>query len=564
MFEEVARSICIEAEDITGTNAAATASILTKFDHARALFSALPHPNASESAAWVPGERFLDVPIPVHLVETIQPPSGSRFFAVRKTESEEQPQETEDQELEAEPLDATGAAAAAAEPLRPPPLEPEPLSPEEDPVLQASLDATGAAAAALPPPPPPPPPQPEQQLEAKPLDATGAAVAAAAGSSSNWRLSHFQTTLAKSIAADKQTVPYQQLDQALCKWLQPVNWQDRGFEWHNPGTGGQWPKKSYITFPGDKVQYAARTDFFRGRNSDDPGNGNWNFIMDQLPGLLNLKYGAPGSEKENSYIVLRSYNDNARANFFEACLGSCFAVWTGNAFMEGSYVKGRPEEAEHDMREVWRAFMACGFGPVVPMAQALEQQPRHSLSAPIVMPLSDSQPGCHGEPEDEPNPVLALLLDPDWRPSPHSELISHWTCGRMPVELNRDRRDAWGEPRWIERSNGHASGYKIFIGDLPPDITVAEFRAKWLVNNSTVHQALTVPNTDSNKKRPVLYDINFGRAPSGDTMAFLTFDRLSEAEACMEVFVKWWRPCRDRVQGQWKPRLLKVRWMQTA
>ena len=150
MFEEVARSICIESENITGTSSAATGIIhphlqchwsvfLTKFDHARALFSALPHPNASESAAWVPGERFLDVPIPVHLVETIQPTSGCRFFAVRKTESEEQPQETEDQELEAEPLDATGAAAAAAEPLRPTPLEEEPLS--EDWCLLKGQDA---------------------------------------------------------------------------------------------------------------------------------------------------------------------------------------------------------------------------------------------------------------------------------------------------------------------------------------------------------------------------------------------------------------------------------------
>ena len=86
----------------------------------------------------MPNERFRDVPIPVHLFETIQETSGCRFFAVRKTESEEQPQETEEQQLEAEPLDATCAAAAAAEPLRPTPLEPEPLS--EDRCLLKAQD----------------------------------------------------------------------------------------------------------------------------------------------------------------------------------------------------------------------------------------------------------------------------------------------------------------------------------------------------------------------------------------------------------------------------------------
>ena len=134
----------------------------------------------------------------------------------------------------------------------------------------------------------------------------------------------------------------------------------------------------------------------------------------------------------------------------------------------------------------------------------------------------------------------------------------------MPAPLDCSYDAILGKPTCISRSSGHASGHKIFIGDLPPDLTVAEFRTRWLVNSSTVRQALTALDTGSMTNRPLLYDVNLRRAPSGDTMAFLTFDRLSEAEACMEVFVKWWRPCRDRVQGQWKPRLLKVRWMQTA
>ena len=151
MFEMEARSICIGSENLTGTNAAATGSrvhprlechwsvFLTRSDHAWALFSARPSIYGSGSEAWVPNERFRDVPIPVHLFETIQETSGCRFFAVRKTESEEQPQETEEQQLEAEPLDATGAAVAAAEPP-PPPLEPEPLSPKEDRRLLKAQD----------------------------------------------------------------------------------------------------------------------------------------------------------------------------------------------------------------------------------------------------------------------------------------------------------------------------------------------------------------------------------------------------------------------------------------
>ena len=63
------------------------------------------------------------------------------------------------------------------------------------------------------------------------------------------------------------------------------------------------------------------------------------------------------------------------------------------------------------------------------------------------------------------------------------------------------------------------------------------------MNSSPVLQALTALDIDSMTNRHVLYDVNLRRAPSGDTMAFLTFDRLSEADACMEVFRNWWQPC---------------------
>ena len=141
---------------------------------------------------------------------------------------------------------------------------------------------------------------------------------------------------------------------------------------------------------------------------------------------------------------------------------------------------------------------------IVPMASPLERQPGHSLSAPIVRPLSGSTPGCRCEPEDAPNAVLTLLSDPDWRPNPDSWNISHWTCGRMPAPLDCSYDTNLGKPTWVSRSSGHASGLKIFIGDLPPDLTVAEFRTRWLVNSSTVRQALTVLDTDSMTKGPAV------------------------------------------------------------
>jgi hypothetical protein len=159
-----------------------------------------------------------------------------------------------------------------------------------------------------------------------------------------------------------------------------------------------------------------------------------------------------------------------------------------------------------------------------------------------------------------------VSLDPNWRPQPTSVLIEDYTCGRTPDVRARhyDRRD-FGRARWVDRSDPrHASGYKIFIGDLPPDITVDEFRAKWLVNSRTLRLALTqiCPQSYYADASPYLFDINVRmEADSGDSCAILTFngERPTEAEQCMEIFLQWWRPGFD---GGWEP--LKVKWLMTA
>ena len=156
-------------------------------------------------------------------------------------------------------------------------------------------------------------------------------------------------------------------------------------------------------------------------------------------------------------------------------------------------------------------------------------------------------------------------LDPNWRPEPTSILIEHWTCGRMPVSRTRPYDRHFGHPKWVKRTDTrHASGYKIFIGDLPPYLTVHEFRTQWLVNSKTLRRALTeiCPSSYGSTEGPHLFDINVRmQADSGDSCAILTFNGQmpTAAEKCMEVFLEWWRP---GFEGGWEP--LKVKWLMTA
>ena len=128
----------------------------------------------------------------------------------------------------------------------------------------------------------------------------------------------------------------------------------------------------------------------------------------------------------------------------------------------------------------------------------------------------------------------------------------------MPAPLDRSYDPHFGKPTWVRRCGGQASGYNIFIGDLPPDLTQAHFRRRWLVNSRTLVRALNTLNTDGPPPhRPWLFNINLRQAPNGDNMALLTFSgqKPTAAQACMEVILQWWRPY---LEGGWEP--MKVKW----
>lgn len=107
---------------------------------------------------------------------------------------------------------------------------------------------------------------------------------------------------------------------------------------------------------------------------------------------------------------------------------------------------------------------------------------------------------------------------------------------------------------WVHR-HGHASGYKIYIGDLPRHLTLDVFRAQWLTNNPSLVRATTT--NDPSTGHPWLHDVNLRSSPeSGDTMDFLTFSSEKAARVCMDVSLQ---RCHPMLEGGWEP--LKVKWM---
>ena len=108
-------------------------------------------------------------------------------------------------------------------------------------------------------------------------------------------------------------------------------------------------------------------------------------------------------------------------------------------------------------------------------------------------------------------------------------------------------------PPWIDRGPSKASGYKIWIGDLPPKLNQVQFMNQWLNVDPVIAEALRTGNlTDVHIYSPA------GNV-SGEQVAYLTFDKRGPAMACMQVISTWGRYS-DRGGGKvWVK--LSVRWV---
>ena len=151
----------------------------------------------------------------------------------------------------------------------------------------------------------------------------------------------------------REEAAYNELDLSLAAWL-----GESGFRWVTPGSGNGCPDRRIFDFPGGKVAHAARVDFYRGIDEDDPGNDRLNRILDHLPLTCDLR------DRDGYFIVDRNWNFNNRANFVEACVGACFSIFTENTHQPpGCVVFPNPPASRSAMERVWLAFRELGFDP---------------------------------------------------------------------------------------------------------------------------------------------------------------------------------------------------------
>ena len=118
---------------------------------------------------------------------------------------------------------------------------------------------------------------------------------------------------------------YALLDKALVQWLQPVSHAHCGFKWITTGRGGSVPSKAEFLFPPGSLKEAGRADFFRGEDTDDPGNAALKLILEQCPQVQKITDVA--GERIFHFDDL---NTGSIGNFMEACLGGSFAAFTNS------------------------------------------------------------------------------------------------------------------------------------------------------------------------------------------------------------------------------------------
>ena len=197
------------------------------------------------------------------------------------------------------------------------------------------------------------------------------------------------------------------------------------------------------------------------------------------------------------------------------------------------------------------AAAVAPVAPVAPVTPPANADPFAAMARPAAAAEDPwAQPVA---PVSDLVPIEELMADPAWLPEGTSTNVAHQTCGRNPAG-HREYPPRFGKPVWVYRI-GHASVFKIFIGDLPPGLSLEVFRRDLLTNNPSLVRATTT--IDATTGHHWLRDINLRASPeSGDTVAFLTFSSEGAAVRCMDVILQWWHPF---LEGGWEP--LKVKWM---
>ncbi len=105
-------------------------------------------------------------------------------------------------------------------------------------------------------------------------------------------------------------------------------------------------------------------------------------------------------------------------------------------------------------------------------------------------------------------------------------------------------------PRWVASYDERACGFKLHVGDLPPDSTSGDMR-QWLSNDPRISEAT----------KEAISDIRVSsRASSGAAQAFLTFSGERAAREAFRALWDWWTPVPHQIQPRgW--RWLAVRFM---
>ena len=108
-------------------------------------------------------------------------------------------------------------------------------------------------------------------------------------------------------------------------------------------------------------------------------------------------------------------------------------------------------------------------------------------------------------------------------------------------------------PQWIDRGPTKASGFKIWIGDLPPKLNQIQFMNNWLNVDPVIAEALRTGNLTDVHIYPPAGNV------SGEQVACLTFDTVEPAMARMQVISQRWRYS-DRGCGAVKVKM-SVKWV---